>query len=603
MAAKASDEIAKKNSAAEGEDTDSDGADVGKTNAKTVRMVKSRLNNIKGSCLYQVSLPEGLTSKTYGALYQHLAAQGSIPLGLFRGTFANMNMGPKANRMPYVFTNPGKETELFSCDRVFVLSTTPQRVAGKVEMKDWLLDIQMQQIRQQKEKGNGDSSTMIGGRQSSHQMKGIDILEKSQKKLDERVTKMSVDMNKKLSTIVGMLERLSSSGLVQNINAQQFTSIAESPATVKSASPTAGVLADIPTEPTSSRSRFNSIDSIASNDLNQLPKILESPLHVSRSSDVDAERRDPPSLVTTASTKPSGVKGGLSFLKRVIALSENNCPTTVVTDHHETQIVEPYMKTAPVEIQNQGIQDANHTIIAASLAVDKLLEDDAEFGSSGNPQPQLETCNLSHTQVDLPHTDRNLADQIEETYEIEMDEAPSLYDSPLRTDQPVSRSSPGSTAASIVVTPEDEQPTSLKYTIKPQISPRLSVVSKKILTNEELQVKSNAVKNNFVGDGEDADTGTLKISTLPTTILGPSIAVINTQSTDRAARIRALRMQNGGNIMSSPSRPLSASTTDYNLFSAAFSSSDPLRIRSNTSENMKVGTVGDKRGRALSAHH
>lgn len=82
-----------------------------------------------------MSLPENLEMKTYGSLYQNLASQGVIPLGLLRGIFSNMNMGPKANRTPYVFTNPPKDTELYSCDRVFVLSIKPQRVAAKVDMK------------------------------------------------------------------------------------------------------------------------------------------------------------------------------------------------------------------------------------------------------------------------------------------------------------------------------------------------------------------------------------------------------------------------------------------------------------------------------------
>jgi hypothetical protein len=85
----------------------------------------SPLNDIKGSCLYQIPLPEGLERKSYGLLYKTLTRQGLIPLGLLRGTFSNMNMGPKANRMPYVYTNPDKNAELFICDRVFVLSPKP----------------------------------------------------------------------------------------------------------------------------------------------------------------------------------------------------------------------------------------------------------------------------------------------------------------------------------------------------------------------------------------------------------------------------------------------------------------------------------------------
>lgn len=90
----------------------------------------SPINEIKGSCLYQINLPEGLEKKTYGALYKHLSTQGMIPLGLLRGTFTNINMGPKANRTPYVFTNPDKDTELYGCDRVFLLSPTPFQTSG-----------------------------------------------------------------------------------------------------------------------------------------------------------------------------------------------------------------------------------------------------------------------------------------------------------------------------------------------------------------------------------------------------------------------------------------------------------------------------------------
>lgn len=95
------------------------------------------------SSLYQISIPEGLESRTYGALFQLLCKRKQIPLGepigqyihkkldlfilnltlgLLRGTFPHTSTGPKANRMPYVFTNPPKDTELFTCDKVFILS-------------------------------------------------------------------------------------------------------------------------------------------------------------------------------------------------------------------------------------------------------------------------------------------------------------------------------------------------------------------------------------------------------------------------------------------------------------------------------------------------
>jgi potassium large conductance calcium-activated channel subfamily M alpha protein 1 len=70
---------------------------------------------IVGSGLYQIKVPEGEV-RTYGEMFSTFTKKGLLPLGLYRGVFKNMNVGPKQNKMPYVFTNPPKETELFSCD-------------------------------------------------------------------------------------------------------------------------------------------------------------------------------------------------------------------------------------------------------------------------------------------------------------------------------------------------------------------------------------------------------------------------------------------------------------------------------------------------------
>ena len=83
------------------------------------------LSAVVSSTLYQINIPEGLESRTYGALYRLLASKGSIPIGLYRGVYPQMKAGPKHNKMPYVYTNPSKDTELFSCDKVFVLSPLP----------------------------------------------------------------------------------------------------------------------------------------------------------------------------------------------------------------------------------------------------------------------------------------------------------------------------------------------------------------------------------------------------------------------------------------------------------------------------------------------
>jgi len=99
------------------------------------RKQKADLASITGSSLYQIPVPEGLEERTYGCLYKHLAKIGIIPIGILRGVFSHMNIGPKGNKMPYVYTNPTKNTEIFSCDRVFVLSQNVMPY-GKLSSKE-----------------------------------------------------------------------------------------------------------------------------------------------------------------------------------------------------------------------------------------------------------------------------------------------------------------------------------------------------------------------------------------------------------------------------------------------------------------------------------
>ena len=96
------------------------------------RRRRGALAKVVSSSLYQIPIPDKLESRTYGALFRHLASQGIIPLGLFRGVFPQMKVGSKNNSMPYIYTNPSKDTELFTCDKVFVLS--PHSI-GKVSVK------------------------------------------------------------------------------------------------------------------------------------------------------------------------------------------------------------------------------------------------------------------------------------------------------------------------------------------------------------------------------------------------------------------------------------------------------------------------------------
>ena len=94
-----------------------------------------RIKDIQGSCLYQMSIPDSFNERTYGKLFQRLSTQGIVPLGILRGTFAGMSVGPKANRAPYVYTNPDKDVELFKCDKIFVLSPKPLQIDNKLDLK------------------------------------------------------------------------------------------------------------------------------------------------------------------------------------------------------------------------------------------------------------------------------------------------------------------------------------------------------------------------------------------------------------------------------------------------------------------------------------
>jgi hypothetical protein len=91
-------------------------------NANTTKRPKVGLQAVVSSALYQMKIPDNLDSRTYGALFKSLCQDGILPLGLLRGVFPNMSTGAKGNKMNYVYTNPHRDTELFTCDRVFVLS-------------------------------------------------------------------------------------------------------------------------------------------------------------------------------------------------------------------------------------------------------------------------------------------------------------------------------------------------------------------------------------------------------------------------------------------------------------------------------------------------
>ena len=141
---------------------------------------------IVSSTLYQIDIPD-LPNRTYGYLFKHLAHQGIIPLGIYRGVFQHMKVGPKQNNHSYCFTNPAKDTELFSCDKVYVLSPTPLIVPNRKNIK-------MSESAMTKRKGNE-----IDNRDIHHGVNRV------QEVFVERLEKFEATVDSKLDVLMNSL--------------------------------------------------------------------------------------------------------------------------------------------------------------------------------------------------------------------------------------------------------------------------------------------------------------------------------------------------------------------------------------------------------------
>jgi hypothetical protein len=119
---------------------------------------------------------------------------------LRRGTFNGTVFGPNQNKMPYVYTNPTKETTLYKCDKIFCLSLTPIQQKENINMKvllhfpfakiqlphsipfhfplkDWILDIQMQDINSGKNAARKRLPS-DGGVKKEDLIEQVDLVEK-----------------------------------------------------------------------------------------------------------------------------------------------------------------------------------------------------------------------------------------------------------------------------------------------------------------------------------------------------------------------------------------------------------------------------------------
>lgn len=90
--------------------------------------LKGKIPPVEDSVMYQIPVPVSYFGKTYGELFEHLCLEENVvSLGLFRGLSPGDDIGPQDNFVPYVYTNPSKQTTLCSTDHVYILSTTPPK--------------------------------------------------------------------------------------------------------------------------------------------------------------------------------------------------------------------------------------------------------------------------------------------------------------------------------------------------------------------------------------------------------------------------------------------------------------------------------------------
>jgi hypothetical protein len=479
-----------------------------------------------------------------------------IPLGLLRGTFANMNMGPKANRMPYVFTNPSKETELFSCDRVFVLATTPQRATDKVDMKEWLLDIQMQKARQQKETtAKFDQAGITAASGSIYSpTKGLESFDKAHRILEDRVFKMSMRMNQKLDSIITTLEQM----LPAKVD--YFGS-----SVMSDASPTARSIE-------SHRSRFNSIDTIGSQQIlsaSEDPQI-EPIVSIAEKGGNDPKLNDtepmPPITRSLSQKSISGKKTGVTFLQRVIELADNSEVESV--DTSETSIV-TMMESAVVDKQSKQelpmiVQDLSYPetqALVLPVSTPGIAKEVTAKQTPKSTEQPLQNPLLSPSQIfnlTLPQISSSVL--IKKT--IESRSGPSVVFEAIHN----------SSIAAVAPT-----------------SPIDSISSPDIM----------AVANRIVPmklDGAAINTPAPSSRAL---IPGPSVDVINIPSTDRVAKIRSLKIRNGPNALNCHSRPFSANGSAFEIYTSPFDDEDD---DGSQTTNGSFYNSNRKRERASSAH-
>ena len=195
------DEIAREKTEADksSDDEDDDGDSDSSLNADD-SMYERAINNIQCSCLYQMPIPSYLKKMYYGYLFKELALSGIIPLGLLRGTMVRdgeSTLGPKLNKMAFVFTNPDKDSELYCCDRVFVLSPQPIPQSDAI---DWEKDIKLHRDWDERRRVHLDTSETI--------KKDLDVFQELlENKLDAKISSLSSVIDTKVNALLKIIEQ------------------------------------------------------------------------------------------------------------------------------------------------------------------------------------------------------------------------------------------------------------------------------------------------------------------------------------------------------------------------------------------------------------
>ncbi len=96
-------------------------------------------DNIKESHLFSIQVPDNFVDKRYADLFAYLIRleEKLLPIGILRGVWGTLKLGPLGNRKSYMYTNPERDVKLFKGDSVFVLAPRlPEELQRREDISD-----------------------------------------------------------------------------------------------------------------------------------------------------------------------------------------------------------------------------------------------------------------------------------------------------------------------------------------------------------------------------------------------------------------------------------------------------------------------------------